>query len=169
MVSGREQYLNHVVEMSVKNKAGEQKVNTVIVIDDSKLPALTEPKSPEYIQAKAEQLFYQQFKSSVCRLNSALHSDYFCNSVDWIENNILPDLNNEQIKSLSFRHDVMDKETGKVVMSRFPAGDDSFLSWSDVLKAKALGQAGFGMEKLVTATRSRATSQPVEIKKIWEN
>lgn len=165
MVSKREEYFNNIVDMSMLNSAGKEKTNTIIVPDDSTLPPMTEPKTAEYLQARAEQIFYQDFKASICRLNTALHSDYFSKAVRWIEQNILPDLSPAQIKSLKFRRSVMDKDTGKTLMQKFPA--EGWLSWADVMKVKAFALSSFSMVKLVTATRSRVASEPIEIKKSW--
>ena len=171
MVSKRVEYDNHDVYISM-DIGDKTNVETLVkVIDDDKLPTLTEPKSQAYINAKAEQMYYQDLKSAIARLNSSLDSDYFRNAVDHLETNFLCDLSAQQIKSLRFRREILDKETGKTVMQKFPAGEKNggadWLSWTDVTKAKALGQAGFGMIKLVTAKRQRAIVPSAQIKKFW--
>ena len=172
MVSKRVEYDNHSVYISMDIGEKTDVETLVKVIADEKLPTLTEPKTKEYINAKAEQMYYQDLKSAIARLNSSLDSDYFRNAVNHLETNFLCDLSAQQIKSLKFRREILDKETGKTVMSRFPAGKENggvdWLTWVDVCKAKTLGQAGFGMVKLVSAKRQRSVVPVAEIKKFWD-
>ncbi len=164
MVSTREEYILETAIMEFMNKAGETVQREIVVVPDSDLPELTDPKTEAYEQAHAEQMHYQAFKGSVCRLWSKLHGNYFKNAVAWIEDNILVDMDSKQIKSLRFR---VEKRDGDILTETYPAGDDTMLSWTDVLKVKAHSEAGFSMAQLVKTSRTRTTKKPVKINKFY--
>ncbi len=154
MVSGRIEYKNSHTFISKLNNAGKLKVHEITVDLDQDLPTLTNPTTPDYDTARAKQLFMQKFKAASNRLWSAPCTDYWQNAVAWIERNILIDLEPAQVKSLGFRVDKMDKDTGQIIVTRYPAKKDEFLLWTDIMKIKAFAMSGLSMAKLVTTTRS---------------